>query len=298
MGARQAEGTTNCASKRTAASRLMGLGVLALASALVILGWWQRTGPSVNGIEEPSMPTKSELTAVDETRVLFGHQSVGMNILGGVASIYDKSDVRPPRIEQVDGTEDVAGQGVLAHAFIGVNGDPLGKIQAFANLMSSPVAQDMDVALMKFCYVDIGRETDAEALFNAYSRTMDRLEAEHPDITFLYTTAPLMSDPPRTAKALLKTLVGRGENWPADNVVRERYNQLVRDKYAASGRLFDIAAVESTMKTDPLERSSGGQQYYVLHRDLTADGGHLNAAGAQRVAAELIQLIAAQVRLS
>ena len=274
------------------------LGVVVLISAVLTFWRWQHNGPATNEIEEMRMPTKSELTAVDHTRVLFGHQSVGMNILDGVAAIYADAGVPAPAVEKVDGTNRVVGEGVIAHSFIGVNGDPLGKIRAFADLMDSPAADGIDVALMKLCYVDFNRGTDVQAVFQAYSTAMARLEAAHPDVTFLYTTAPLVSDPPRTAKTLLKSLLGRGADWPADNVARERYNQLVRGTYANTGRLFDIAAIESSTTAEPLRRTAGGEPYLVLHPDLTTDGGHLNEAGAQRVASELLRLISAHASLA
>jgi hypothetical protein len=46
-------------------------------------------------------------------------------------------------------------------------------------------------------------------------------------------------------------------------MARERYNTLVRERYGASGRLFDIARVEST--TPSAERTTGeyeGRSYY------------------------------------
>ena len=52
-----------------------------------------------------------------------------------------------------------AGQdgGFVRHAFIGENGKPLLKIQDFDARMRSGIGEQVDVAMMKLCYVDITR---------------------------------------------------------------------------------------------------------------------------------------------
>jgi hypothetical protein len=94
-------------------------------------------------------------------------------------------------------------------------------------------------------------------------------------------------------KARIKSLLTRQlPSDPADNMARERYNTLVRERYGASGRLFDIARVEST--TPSAERTTGeyeGRTYYALDRELAADPGHLNDTGAERVAEEFVRVV-------
>ncbi|MFE7228060.1 hypothetical protein ACFU7D_24920 [Nocardioides sp. NPDC057577] len=232
-------------------------------------------------------PTDDELRAVGETKVLFGHQSVGADILDGVARVYAGASVAAPVIADVSSGED-APDGTLMHACLGVNGEPLSKFAAFAEMLDTPVAEGVDVALMKLCYVDITASTDVQAVFDAYTSMMADLEAAHPDVRFLYTTVPLTAD--RGWKSKVRALLGGDDRMgPADNVARERYNTMVREKYAASGRLVDIAAVESA-GTD--ERSQDGHTYHVLNQSLTLDRGHLNEAGSEAVAAELLKTVA------
>lgn len=231
-------------------------------------------------------PTDDELRAVGETKVLFGHQSVGADILDGIARMYADASVPAPVIADVS-CED-APDGTLMHACLGVNGEPLGKFAAFAEMLDSPVAEGVDVALMKLCYIDITASTDVHAVFDAYLSMMADVEAAHPDVRFLYTTVPLTAD--RGWKSRVRALLGGDDGMgPADNVARERYNTMVRETYAASGRLVDIAAVESA-GTD--ERSWGGHTYHVLNQNLTLDRGHLNEAGSEAVAAELLKTVA------
>jgi NAD(P)-dependent dehydrogenase (short-subunit alcohol dehydrogenase family) len=216
-----------------------------------------------------------------------GHDVVGMDILDGVVRIYADASLPAPVIADVTSVEDTR-DAVFVHAYLGVNGEPRSKFAAFAEVMDSPSAGDVDVALMKLCYADITAATDVQAVFDAYVSTMTEVEEAHPDVRLLYTTAPLTADRRWTSK--IKAALGRDDQMgPADNVARERYNALIREKYAATGRLVDIAATES-MGTE--ERSEDGNVYHVLNETLTFDRGHLNEAGSEAVAAELLTTVA------
>jgi hypothetical protein len=70
-----------------------------------------------------------DLTAVAHTRVVFGHQSVGMNVLNAVPGVHADNGVSAPPIEQ-GRTEPGANGGFIAHQFIGENGKPLLKLEA------------------------------------------------------------------------------------------------------------------------------------------------------------------------
>jgi hypothetical protein len=234
-------------------------------------------------------PTGAQLDALGQTRVLFGHQSVGANVIDGLTGLYADAGREPPGIADVAdaGAEDAS----IVHALVGVNGDPEGKFAAFRDLVDAGRGASAEIALVKLCYTDITSSTDVDAVFAGYTELMTELEARHPDITFLYTTVPLTTD--RSWRANLKALFGSDDQMgPADNQARQRYNELVREHYGASGRLFDVAAVEATMASDPARRSENGSDYYVLNEALSSDAGHLNDVGSRIVAAELIRIIA------
>lgn len=283
---------------------LVGVWTAVLIVALALAGTWLTRSPGVNDPVAVSWPSERELRTVGETTVLFGHQSVGANILDGVSRVYAGSSVRAPVIADVtggvSGGAGVAGvsqvqTGALRkagfrHVRLGVNGDPASKLAAFTEVMDGPVADGVDVALMKLCYADVSASTDVRAVFDAYVSTMAAVEAAHPGVRFLYTTVPLTAD--RGWKAKVGAVLGRDDTMgPADNVARERYNALIREKYAGTGRLLDIAAVEAEGTS---ERSQDGNVYHVLNRHLTADRGHLNDAGSEAVAAELLKMVATQ----
>ena len=50
--------------------------------------------------------------------------------------------------------------------------------------------------MMKFCYVDIDRNTDVDAALRRLPRRPWRaLQRDFPDVTFVYVTVPLTTDP-------------------------------------------------------------------------------------------------------
>ena len=217
----------------------------------------------------------ADLTAVAHTRVFFGHQSVGMNVLDAVPGVYADHGVSAPPMEQ-GRTEPGPNGGFIAHQFIGENFKPLLKLEDFDRTMRGGMGRQVDVALMKFCYVDISTSTDVDALFARYRDTMDALQRDFPNVTFIHVTDPL-------------TTVSGGE---ADNVARERLNALIRGEYAGR-HLFDLAAIEST-KPDGT-RVSGrydNQGYFALYDGYAADVGHLNAIGAKIAATAFLDAIA------
>ncbi|WP_203137809.1 hypothetical protein [Microbacterium sp. JZ31] len=283
------------ATSRTAGrARLLTGAAVALVLAVIAglaIAWDGRIPP----MSEPEVATPGEdqLKAASRARILFAHQSVGANILDGVKDVYASAGAPGPSI--VETREPLAGDAHIAHVHVGVNGDPLGKIADFRALMSGPLGDAVDVALLKFCYDDITSGSDEEAVFDAYARAMAELERAHPDVTFLYTTVPLTTD--RGLRASIKALLGRPDRaGPLDNAVRARYNELVRERYGDTGRLFDIAAVETTVDGAPTTRTLEAETYHVLNAAYAADNGHLNAVGARAAAGALIEVVAANVR--
>jgi hypothetical protein len=273
----------------TAARAAVGPIVVLLVVAAAVT-WFGRS-PGVTRPVKFDEPTSTELQTVAQTKILFGHQSVGANLLGALPDVYRAAHMPAPLVVE---TRDVVTSegGFVAHAYVGVNGDPLGKLDDFARMVDGRLGNEVDVALVKFCYADIVAATDVRAVFDAYTSTMADLEARHPDVRFLYTTVPVTAD--RNLKARIKAVLGRDDGMgPDDNRARQRYNELIREQYGMSGRLFDIAAVESTMQTSPTRRGDGDGTYYVLNDDLRSDRGHLNEQGAEAAAAEFVRVVAA-----
>lgn len=272
----------------------LGLVAVVFVSVAALLG---RGGDPVEIAGEPPRTSRSDSRATSTTaatRVFFGHQSVGADIVHGLSAVYAGT---PTPLTLVESRARQAGSGGLfQHAAIGANGDPLGKISDFAAVMNGEVGDGVDVALMKLCYIDFMSTTDPQAVFDAYASTMDALEKAHPDVVFLYTTAPITVDPGwvQKAKSTFKVWLGRSDASTPENLVRGRYNDLIRERYASSGRLFDIAALESRLANGlHAGRDDGGQTYMVMNPELASDGAHLNDRGAALLAEELVRLVAA-----
>ena len=166
--------------------------------------------------------TPDDLARVSRTKVFFGHQSVGMNVLDGVPGVYAAHGVAAPAIVE-DGTEPGQDGGFVDHAFIGENAKPLVKIQDFDAKMRSGARP-------------AGRRGDDEVLLRRHhrpARTSPRcslLPRDHrrpgaglPQVTFVHVTVPLMTEQGQLSK-LKSLLTGRSGNGPADNVARERLN--------------------------------------------------------------------------
>ena len=232
--------------------------------------------------------TVGDLAKVSRTKVFFGHQSVGMNILEGVSGVYAAHGMTAPPIGE-GAVPDRQG-GFIDHAFIGENGKPLLKIQDFAAKLRAGLAGQVDVAMMKLCYVDITSGTDVRAVFDAYRNTMAALQREFPRVTFIYVTVPLTTEPGLLSK--VKSLLTGSGGSAADNAARQRINALVRHEYAGD-HLFDLAAAESTAPDGGrVAGSYDGQRYYALYDGYASDPGHLNAEGARVVAAAWLTAIA------
>lgn len=238
-------------------------------------------------------PSADQLRAVASSRIFFGHQSVGSNVLGGLDALARDLAVPELKITETRSASEVVA-GTMAHAHVGRNRDPQSKIDEFAAIMNGPMASAVQIALLKLCYIDVTASSDPAAVFDAYASTLDDLSRRHPGVTFLAVTVPLARDP--GWKGVVKSWLGKNNDMgPADNVARQTFNQLLRERYAGTGRLFDIAAVEAAMDQAPTRRSRGGTEYYVLHEAFSSDPGHLNALGSRAAAAELVRTLAANL---
>jgi hypothetical protein len=244
--------------------------------------------PSIESVPRASWEKLAEQT------VFFAHHSVGYNILDGVRDIAAEN--RDIRLEIVETTDPEQLQGsAFAHARVGKNRDPMGKISGFERVMNSGLAEQADIAFFKFCYVDFYGDTEIDPIFDAYEQTMRSLEARYPGIDFVHVTVPLKSKPERLVprlKELAKTVLGR-PNSLDHNLRRNQFNQRIRSTFGGSSHLFDLARVESTLPNGSTRfRQRGDQRVFEMVPAYTTDGGHLNEVGRRRVAEQLLILLA------
>jgi hypothetical protein len=264
-------------------SLITELVVGAVAAAATVTGATQSGATSAG----PAHP-RSDLARVAAARIFFGHQSVGMNILGGLKALAAEEGVALRIVESARGAD--LEPGTVAHAFIGKNGDPRGKLEAFEAAMAAFSGRDPDVALMKFCFVDFAADTDVAALFDRYQATMARLKAAHPRTVFVHLTVPLTTTG-HGPRDFLKRLLGRTTS-AAVNARREAFSDLLRSRYGGREPLFDLAREESTAPDGQRETGTwGGRPVPALVPAYTDDGGHLDAVGARRVATALVSML-------
>jgi hypothetical protein len=233
---------------------------------------------------------KAELQRVAQRSIYFGHQSVGDNLLDGIRRLAQETGV-PLRVVETRNADELKPR-TFGHTHVAENGDPLKKLHSFEQAMGSPAAV-VDIAFVKFCYVDIDAGTDPKALFERYRATIDGLRAKHPGTTFVHVTLPLTEEQGGT-KALAKRLLGRAPSGTVENLRREEYNALVRRAYSGREPLFDLARVESTAPDGTAVKVQwNGSEAPALASAYTDDGGHLNVAGRLRAARELVSVLAA-----
>ncbi len=213
--------------------------------------------------------------ALSTSRQLFGHQSVGNNILygpgagggGGLDDILKANSGAGVSIVSNPASLSELPVGGWAEIEIGTNGTPTSKIDAFDTLVRTRFQGQLDFAAFKFCFADIGESTDVASLWSHYQSVLGALERDFPG-RIIYWTVPLMPD---------------STDIPG-NTVREQMSDQIRTKYGPTGRLFDLAALEAVNDHgDPV--TLGGVP--AMSTDWSANGstdGHLNYNGAHRIA--------------
>lgn len=209
----------------------------------------------------------STMMSVGGQNWYFMHASVGANMVDGMEALALESPERYLlAFTTVDDVQLPPGDTGTGTVFENDRGNPswatkfLWFEEAVQNLGWREPA--VNVVMNKLCFIDWSADPQA------YVQSMAGLEAEFPVTVFVYTTMPITT------------------GTDSDNVQRALYNAAVRTYCSANGRLlFDIADIESHDPDGILVTFTYNNQVYPrLYSGYTADGGHLNVAGARRVA--------------
>jgi hypothetical protein len=230
--------------------------------------------------------TPEQWAALARRKLFFGHQSVGGNIMAGIAAVLQAHPEILLRI--VEASPDSLSAPGLYHARIGQNGDPASKANAFTAIAESA---HPDVALLKYCYVDVVSDTDPDALFADYQRRMEDLRARQPGLVIVHMTMPLTTH--ENWKGILMSKLQRTTSQRELGVIRNRYNRLLVRAYARNEPVFDLARLESTRPDGTrvfFERN--GQQVYALEPSYSDDGAHLVGPGQRYVAEAFLAFLA------
>jgi hypothetical protein len=221
---------------------------------------------------------KNIWTRLSEKSIFFGHQSVGKNIIDGMAELKNESNASSFIILDLKENSDIQ-QSVFVHTKIGVNFDPKSKIDEFVSILENGLADSLDIAFLKLGYVDISKHTNIEELFKYYQTSVNSLQEKYPHLKIIHFTVPLITKP-KGLKGIVKRLLKLDTN-----IYGHKYNELLRNHYGGI-ELFDIAKIEATFPDNTLNIYGGGIPGLIP--GYSSDGGHLNQHGRLLVAHELI----------
>lgn len=245
---------------------------------------------ALTGEAARSSQFEADLAAVRNGRILFSHQSVGDNILGGIQRVLADSGAAPLKVASFDAAASTAGP-VLLHGYGGRNGDPESKIAFFETVIRGNPHLRPDLAFFKFCWVDFAPSTDVDRLFACYRGAMTALKRDHPEIRFAHMTVTLT---PRDMglKARVRRILGLQEWTDASNAMRNEFNRRLVQAFS-SDPLFDLAGLESTRPDgEPVSFALDGKRIPSMFPGYTDDDGHLNAAGQRAAGAAVIRFLA------
>jgi hypothetical protein len=231
----------------------------------------------------------SEWDRLATSRIYFGHQSVGRNIVDGLRELEASGASRPLTV--LSARPPVAfNAAALVEFSIGENGRPYSKMADFAAALDEIGDTAGAIAMFKYCYLDFTADTDVDELFARHRDAVKAMRARHPDLMFVHVTTPLTTletGPRYVVKRLLRKPTTRDAN-----AKRNMFNAMLLTEYAGEP-ILDLARVESTLADGSRSFfTSGSDTVYTLAAELTDDGGHLNVAGRRAAAAALTAVVA------
>ena len=226
-------------------------------------------------ILKPEDLTKGQLESFKNKTILFGHQSVGGNIVKGLKEISDSFNI-------IESEKSISlKKPYFLHLRVIKNGDPYSKTDHFIKLVEQN--NKVEIALLKLCYADITDNTDIDKVFEYYKKRMNELKSKYPNIKIIHSTIPLYRNT-GGIKAKIKHFFKLDKN-----IKRNKFNELMREEYNKKV-LFDLALFESTYPDG--KREKVGNRNYSLAKIYTDDGGHLNKKGREIVTSNFINFIA------
>lgn len=232
-----------------------------------------------------------QISSLGAKTIFFGHQSVGENIIQGVRDLLTQDPRLKLNIVSSDSPEKIAWPAFIEWS-IGENEKPQSKDEAFRAIIEKDLGSQGAIAMYKYCYVDIGLNTNVQQMFENYRANVDALKIKYPKLKIVHITMPLRTIEP-IFKAWAKAILGRPTSREL-NYKRNLFNRLLRQAYHNSDPIYDLAVVESTHSDG--SRSyfmRGNEMVFTLAPEFTDDGGHLNETGRRAAAEQLLLLLSA-----
>ncbi len=252
----------------------IALGVLCASAVLGSGEAWAQSNRAKTAIvvDHTCVDDKDKVIPVEalrkaqELRVVFGHESVGFDVIHGLQGL---SQAQPERYRvtvqpQIQAAWFSRNQGI-GEFFFHNNGNGAGKIDDFERRVRDGFGDCVEVASMKLCYADMTEQSDPQAIFDRLKEAFEGLEKDYPKVRFVWWTVPV----PQPSRC--------GEK-------RTAINDLIRAYVRKNGKLLlDVADIEShTPEGKAVKHPDGSERLFADYgRD---QGGHLNDDGAQRVA--------------
>lgn len=237
----------------------------------------------------------NKIKIISHENIYFGHRSVGENIIAGLNKLISENGRHAVIIKDFKNSSQIESN-YFMHSNIGQNGDPKSKFEEFSRIVNDLVSKNLDVAMMKLCFVDITKNTNLDEVFGSYVKMIDSLQNKYPNLTIIHFSVPLKTKPSLLVK--IKNMIkGRDDYDLQDEVARNKYNELLYLKYSKD-KIFDLAEIESTYPNGKREFVNvEGKPCYILIKDYTDDGGHLNTVGQQVVSEKLINKLFEIIKL-
>jgi hypothetical protein len=235
---------------------------------------------------------QNDIKLISDKRIFFGHQSVGNNIIKGIQELGQEAGIDGMTVIEYEPSAQLPEHGFLLHTAVGENTKPVSKCLDFQNIINQDLAGKIDIALLKFCYIDINEESDVNELFERYREILDTLKNDHPSIAFVHVTAPLRHSD-KGAGIWIREMLGKPNRSKLANMKRHQFNELLR-AYYPNDPTFDLETSESTFPDGSRDvfRYNDGKDYPNLIGEYTYDGGHLTEIGRKKVAVDFISSLA------
>lgn len=234
--------------------------------------------------------TDTAIQAISNKAVYFAHMSVGYEIIQGLEIIQSKNPSLQFNIVETRDPKQIEAP-IFAHSKIGENRDPHFKMEDFKSLLDEGLGEKLDYAFLKFCFVDVERDTDIDQLFNNYVKTVEEIQAKYPKLKLIHFTVPIRVKP-NDWKGKINQFLVRDHN-----INRNKINNKIRAHFDDS-ELFDLALYQSMLPDGSRNKYTVfGTDVFILNPDFTYDGGHLNEKGSE-VAAEQLLIKMAEIEES
>lgn len=254
-------------------------GVVFRSAVALALLWAGAASAEVPGPAREGLAR--DLRTLAERKVFIAHNSVGGQMLKGVAALAEELGV--PLAMRYQG--DLAGFDGFSHGDVGDNGKPFGKVDDFVGRLMPRFGGKAQYAAMKLCYVDFSYAPTPQQIFERYKAGMARARAANPGVTLVHMTAPLCN-------------AADAKGDPKSALAREQFNRLLRAEYRGKEPVFDLALAQATDAAGAVQTATlalpGSPKVQVEAPAWTAGGDncHLQPAGQRHVGAALVRFLA------